>query len=146
MGLAPLILIDANILVYATVEQMPQHAKARDWLSQALSGRTRVGLPWQSLLAYVRIVSNPRVFSKPIPISVAWNQVKTWLEQPPAWAPAPTERHQETLGTMVQSISTSNHVPDAELASLAIQHGLELITADRGFARFPGLRCRNPLE
>jgi predicted nucleic acid-binding protein len=91
-------------------------------------------------------VSNPRVFTKPIPISVAWEHVKTWLEQPPAWAPAPTDCHQETLEKMIQAISTSNHVPDAELASLAIQHGLELMTADRGFARFPGLRFRNPLE
>jgi hypothetical protein len=139
-------MVDANILVYGTVEQMPHHEIAREWLSQTLSGRTRVGLPWSSLLAYVRIVSNPRVFTKPIPISVAWAQVKIWLEQPPAWVPAPTERHQETLEKMLQSISTSNHVPDAELASLAIQHGLELMTADRGFARFPGLRFRNPLD
>lgn len=141
-----MILVDANLLVYATVEQMPQHARAKDWLSCALSGRTRVGLPWASLLAYVRIVSNPRVFSKPVPISMAWKQVKIWIAQPPAWIPTPTDRHGEILDEMMSAISSSNHVPDAQLAALAVEHGLEMASADRGFARFPGLRFRNPLE
>ena len=141
-----MILVDANLLVYATVRQMPQHAQAKAWLSQALSGRTRVGLPWTSLLAYVRIVSNPRVFPKPLAISVAWDQVKTWLAQPPTWTPTATDAHQDVLDELMRAISSSNHVPDAELAALAIQHGLELVTADRGFARFPRLRFRNPLE
>ena len=141
-----MILVDANLLVYATVQQMPQHAKAKDWLSVALSGKTRVGLPWTSLLAYVRIVSNPRIFSRPVAISVAWEQVKTWIAQPPAWIPTATDRHGETLDEMMRAISSSNHVPDAELAALAIEHGLEMATTDRGFARFPRLRWRNPLE
>lgn len=141
-----MILVDANLLVYATVEQMPQHARAKDWLSCTLSGRTRVGLPWASLLAYVRIVSNPRVFSKPVPISMAWNQIKTWIAQPPAWIPTPTDRHEEILDEMMSAISSSNQVPDAQLAALAVEHGLEMASADRGFARFPGLRFRNPLE
>ena len=141
-----MILVDANLLVYATVEQMPQHGKAKEWLSLSLSGKARVGLPWASLLAYVRIVSNPRVFSKPVPISEAWKQVKTWIAQPPVWIPNPTDRHADILNEMMRAISSSNHIPDAQLASLAIEHGLEMTSADRGFARFPRLRFRNPLD
>lgn len=141
-----MILVGANLLVYATVQQMPQHEKARVWLSPWLSGRTQVGLPWASLLAYVRIVSNPRVFSKPVAISEAWGQVKAWLSQPPAWIPAPTERHERILEEMLRAISSSNQVPDAHLAALAVEHGLEMASADRGFARFPRLRLSNPLD
>ena len=143
--MASLILVDANLLIYASVQQMPQHISAKAWLAASLSGRTQVGIPWSSLLAYVRIVSNPRVFSCPVPISQAWVQVARWLGQPPVWTPGPTERHLEVLDQMMGAISVSNHVPDAELAALAVEHGLELVTADRGFARFPGLRFRNPL-
>lgn len=141
-----MILVDANLLVYATVEQMPQHSKAREWLSVSLSAKARVGLPWASLLAYLRIVSNPRVFSRPVPIFEAWKQVANWLAQPPVWIPQPTERHAEILEEMMGAISSSNHIPDAHLASLAVEHGLEMMSADRGFARFPRLRWRNPLK
>lgn len=141
-----MILVDANLLVYATVQQMPQHEKARVWLSQWLSGRTQVGLPWASLLAYVRIVSNPRVFSKPVTISEAWGLVKAWISQPPAWIPGPTDRHERTLEEMLRGISSSYQVPDAHLAALAVEHGLEMARADRGFARFPRLRLSNPLD
>jgi len=141
-----LILVDANLLVYASVKDMPHHAKALDWLSQSLSSHSQVGIPWASSLAYVRIVTNPRIFPKPLAFSVAWAQVKSWLAQPNVWVPLPTERHQAVLEEMLGAISSCNHVADADLAALAIQYGLELVTADRGFARFPGLRFRNPLE
>jgi len=139
-------MVDANLLVYASIKQVPQHAKAIDWLSQSLSGDTQVGIPWASSLAYVRIVSNPRIFPKPLSFSVAWAQIESWLARPNVWIPVPTERHQALLREMLGAISSSNQVPDADLAALAIQYGLELVTADRGFARFPGLKFRNPLE
>ena len=71
-----MILVDANILVYSHVESFAQHKSARDWLDQQLSGSTCVGLPWVSLLAFLRLVTNPRVFERPEPMVDAWRQVQ----------------------------------------------------------------------
>ena len=75
-----MILIDANLLIYAKVESFPQHPAARRWLDDQLNGTTGVGLPWPSLLAFARVVSNPRVFHRPCSIEEAWTQVGDWLE------------------------------------------------------------------
>ena len=141
-----MILVDANLLLYAHVANQPQHEPARRWLDGQLSGRTRVGLPWESLLAFLRIVTNPRVFEHPEPLVQAWAQVERWLSAPPAWIPIATERHRDNFARLLPSISRANLVPDAHLAALAIEHGLTLETADGDFARFPGLRWENPLR
>jgi toxin-antitoxin system PIN domain toxin len=141
------ILIDANLLVYAHVSSFPQHEQARDWLDGQLNGAAPVGLPWVSLLAFVRLVTNPRVFERPEPIADAWQQVVAWLNCETAWIPHATERHADLLGELFAISSVhGNLVPDAHLAALAIEHGLMLCSADSDFARFPGLRRRNPLE
>jgi toxin-antitoxin system PIN domain toxin len=140
------ILIDANLLVYARVTGLPQHGTARDWLDAHLNGSVRVGLPWPSLLAFVRLVSNPRVFERPQAVARAWRQVEEWLDCEPVWVPSPTDRHREVLGALLrQAGQRPNLVPDAHLAALAIEHGLTLCSTDGDFARFPGLRWENPL-
>ncbi len=140
-------LIDANLLIYAHVRQMPDHAAAHDWLDRQLNEQPRVGLPWPSLLAFVRLVSNPRVFDQALPVGQAWRQVEAWLLAPASWIPGPTERHQEVLGRLLgaETRLKPNLVADAHLAALAIEHGLTLCSADRGFASFSGLVWRNPL-
>jgi uncharacterized protein len=140
------ILVDANLLVYGHVEDFPQHESARRWLDARLSGRSKVGLPWQSLLAFVRLVSNPRVFDRPEPITDAWAQVEEWLNAVPAWIPGPTDRHREVLAGLMPAVTKATLVPDVHLAALAIEHGLVLTSADGDFARFPGLRWQNPLQ
>lgn len=140
-----MILVDANLLVYAHAAGQPQHKEARRWLDDVLSGRVRVGLPWPSLLAFVRLVSNPRVFERPQTIAAAWAQVEAWLQATPAWIPVPGERHQELLSTLIPAATRSALIPDAHLAALAIEHGLILQTTDGDFARFPGLRWENPI-
>ncbi len=143
---APLILVDANLLVYAFGRQHPQHEDARAWLECALAGPTQVGLPWESLLAFVRIVSNPRIQVRTAPIREAWAQVERWLDAPVAWIPLPTERHRETLGTVLALVGAgTTDVHDAHLAAIALQHGLTVCSADSDFARFPGVRWENPL-
>jgi uncharacterized protein len=139
------ILLDANLLVYAHLEEAPQHEAARTWLDGRLSERVKVGLPWSSLLGFVRLVTNPRVVDRPLPIGDAWTQVEDWLKARPTWIPNPTERHGEVLASLIPSVSRSDLVSDAHLAALAIEHGLLLTTTDRDFARFPGLRWENPL-
>ncbi|MGH9128589.1 MAG: TA system VapC family ribonuclease toxin [Acidimicrobiales bacterium] len=142
-----MILVDANLLIYAHAEDLPQHDQARSWLDSHLSGRAAVGLPWASLLAFLRIISNPRALQYPEPIAQAWVQVQEWLDAPPAWIPQPTERHRDTLATLINSATHANLVPDAHLAALAIEHGLVLASSDGDFAQFQamGLRWENPL-
>ncbi|MBI3414802.1 MAG: type II toxin-antitoxin system VapC family toxin [Verrucomicrobia bacterium] len=142
-----MILVDANLLVYAHVASLPQHAPARAWLDARLNGTASVGLPWPSLLGFLRLVTNPRIFTKPERIATAWEQVQAWLACPSAWVPVPTERHQEVLGSLLtSSVTRANLIPDAHLAALAIEHGLTLCSSDGDFARFPGLHWENPLR
>jgi toxin-antitoxin system PIN domain toxin len=140
------ILVDANILIYAYSSGAVQHEAARAWLDARLVGRHRVGLPWASIVAFLRVVSHPRLAKPPVAVQTAWRQVELWLQAPTAWIPLPTVRHAETLGTLLSLTAVSGpHVHDAHIAALALQHGLTLCTADRDFARYPGLRFENPL-
>lgn len=140
-----MILIDANLLVYAHVRDYPQHDVSRRWLDHRLRGSVRVGLPWPSVLGFVRLVTNPRVFPRPESFADAWAQVESWLDAPPAWIPTPTDRHRDVFESLLPAVTGPNLVPDAHLAALAIEHGLTVASADGDFARFPGLRWDNPL-
>lgn len=142
-----MILVDANLLLYARVDTFPQHEAARLWLDEWLNGSAPVGLPWSTLLAFVRLVSNPRIFERPEAVSSAWQQVEAWLDRPPVWTPPPTERHRAILGSLLTGVpGGANLVPDAHLAALALEHGLILCSTDGDFARFPNLRWENPLR
>jgi toxin-antitoxin system PIN domain toxin len=141
-----MILVDANLLVYAHVADFDEHEIARDWLDAQLDGTTRAGLPWESLSAYLRLVTNPRVFPRPLSGADALGQVQDWLSRPAAWVPAPTERHADILGELLAlDGSRADLVPDAHLAAIAIGHGLTVMSNDGDFARFPGVRWENPL-
>lgn len=142
-----MILVDANLLVYAHVRSVPQHGRTREWLDGKINGTAPVGLPWPSLLAFVRLICNPRLFDRPASMSSAWAQVETWLRQQSVWIPLPTERHQEVIAPLMASTEgRANLVPDAHLAALAMEHGLVLCSADGDFARFEGLDWQNPLR
>lgn len=141
-----MILVDANVLLYAANHTAPEHDRARRWLDEQLNGTGRVGLPWPSLLAFVRLASNPVVVRDAKTPAQAWRQVEEWLGVESAWIPVPSARHAEILGRLLQdSLVTSRLVSDAHLAALAIEHGLTLCSTDGDFARFPGLRWHNPL-
>jgi uncharacterized protein len=140
------ILVDANLLVYAHVDSFRQHERARAWLDDRLNGTARVGLPWASLVAFVRLVTNPRVFEFPEPLAGAWQQVAAWLDCEAAWIPQPTERHRDVLGSLLAAPGVQgNLVQDAHLAAIAIEHGLTLCSSDGDFARFSGVRWENPI-
>jgi hypothetical protein len=140
------ILVDANLLLYAHIADLPRHDAARKWLDGRLNGTAAVGLPWASLLGFVRIASNPRVFERPRTVAQAWRQVESWLDCSPVWVPHPTERHREVVGRLLAASGMrADLVPDAHLAAMAIEHGLTLCSTDGDFARFPGLRWENPL-
>lgn len=141
-----MILVDANLLVYAVNPAAERHEAARTWLDEQLGGPSKVGLPWPSLLAFLRLVTSPRVFERPAAIADAWRVVEDWLAAEVAWVPGPTERHAGLLAELLPQTVGGNGVPDAHLAALALEHGLVLCTSDRGFARFDALRWRDPLQ
>lgn len=141
-----MILIDANILLYAHFSSYAEHDRLRGWLDSQLNSATRVGLPWESLLAFARVATNPRIYPRPESVSGAWEQVRAWVGCRSAWIPQPTEQHRDLLDEMIALPGmTSKLIMDAHLAALAIGHGLTLCSSDRDFARFPKLRWFNPL-
>ncbi len=140
-------IVDANVLLYARNSEDARHEAARHWLEAALNGDTRVGLPWQSLAAFLRIATNPRAFPDPLASTVAWRQVEEWLDAPRAWVPQPTRRYRHVLGRLVASHHIRGPlVTDAQLAALAIDHGVALVSTDADFARFVELRWIDPLR
>ena len=141
-----MILIDVNILVYAWDRGSPYHKAAVGWLDARLNESSRVGLPWECLLGFMRVVTNPRIYEKPATTETAWKQVEHWLSAGNVWVPVPGDRHQEVLGRlMIRLGGGAKLIPDAHLAALAIENGLTLCSTDGDFARFTGLRWENPL-
>ena len=103
-----MILVDANLLIYASVDSLPQHERARGWLDDRLNGGAPVGLPWPSLLGFLRVVTNPRVFERPTAVADAWRQVLAWLGCEPVWIPQPAERHPEILGEFTAIVAAAS--------------------------------------
>jgi toxin-antitoxin system PIN domain toxin len=140
------ILVDANLLLYAYHPRSNQHVAARKWLEQVLAGPELVRFAWMTIWAFLRIATNPRAFERPLSLDEATAAAKAWLDQPCAGIVEPGERHWEILldvaaaGQVVGPLIT-----DAALAAIAIEHGAVLHTTDRDFARFEGLKWMNPL-
>ncbi|HMS90461.1 MAG TPA: type II toxin-antitoxin system VapC family toxin [Acidimicrobiales bacterium] len=139
-------LIDANILLYATDGSSPYHGAARPWLESQLNGPRRVGLPWLSLWAFVRISTNPRATLRPLTPVQAWSMVEAWLDAPAAWVVEPGPGHREILGRLlVERDIRAGLVTDAVVAALCIEHGLTIVSADSDFARFTDITWLNPV-
>ncbi len=142
-----MILIDANILLYAEDSLHPQNQKARVWWDNQLSGTDPVCLCWTVLSAFIRIVTNPRVFDHPLSLEQAFTRVQSWLDQPCTRIVRPTERHWAIFQQMLtDGQAVANLVTDAHLAALAIEHGCKLASTDSDFFRFPKLKWINPLS
>jgi uncharacterized protein len=141
------VLVDANILLYSVDTTSPHHQRSVTWLTGALNGTRRVGLPWLSLTAFVRIATNPRATERPLTPAGAWAFVERWLDAPAAWIPEPGPAHRQLLGQLLATHDLrAGLVTDAALAALCLEHGLEIVSADSDFARFPELRWINPLH
>jgi toxin-antitoxin system PIN domain toxin len=139
-------LLDANLLLYAVNTRARQHEAALSWLTDRLNGSRRIGLPWQSLAAFLRIATHPRAFARPLAPATAWQRVEDWLAAPAAWIPTPGSSHAQLLGDLIVRYEvTGNLVPDARLAALAVEHGVTLCSTDTDFARFQELSWENPI-
>ena len=142
-----MILVDANLLLYAEDSRSPHHSRARSWWDGHLSGVDPVGLCWLVINAFIRIGTNPRVFEHPLSLDQAISRVQSWIGQPCTRLIHPTERHWVVFQEMLTAGQASaNLVPDAHLAALALEHGCELYSSDSDFSRFPRLKWRNPLK
>jgi len=142
-----MILIDANLLLYAYDHSSPHHQGAHDWLEATFSEPEPVGLAWMTLLAFLRIGTSPRPLENPLSVREAAAIVGDWLERPMVTLLNPGERHWEILcDLMAKGQAKGSLIMDAHLAALAIEHGATLATTDRDLARFPGLKFFNPLD
>jgi len=139
-------LLDASILLYAVDRASPFHRAAEEWLTEQLNGPRRVGLPWQSLVAFLRISTHPRASASPLQPDDALRFVDGWLAADVTWVPVPGARHGALLTELAARYQVrGNLVTDAHLAALALEHGLTLCSADTDFARFAELTWTNPL-
>lgn len=141
-----MILVDANILLYAYDASSPLHPAASAWWAQRLNEPRSVRLAWSTVLAFVRIGTHPRVFRSPLSLEEALHHVGSWLERPMVATLSPGARHWELLDRLLRtSRAAGNLVADAHLAALAVEHGATLYSTDRDFARFEGLDWNDPL-
>jgi uncharacterized protein len=141
-----MILIDANLLLYAYHPRAQQHEKSRIWLEAVLSGPDLVRFAWLTLWAFLRIATNARVFDRPLSTSEAEAAISSWLAEPIAGILEPGEGHWSILRDLVHDGQAAGPlVMDAVLAAIAVEHGATLCTTDRDFSRFSGLRWTNPL-
>jgi len=141
-----LIVVDANLLIYAYDLDSAHHKKSLSWLEELLSGVEAVGLPWQSVSAFLRVITNRRLPGMRVSLEQAVQVVDEWLQQPNVQILVPADQHWSVLRQMIlEGRASGPLVSDAEIAAITIEQGAVLHTTDRDFARFPGLRWKNPL-
>lgn len=139
-------LVDANVLIFAVDRSSPHHERAAAWVAEALRGEVRVGLPWQSIGAFLRITTHPRAARHPLSAEQAWAAVDVWLASPVAWVPEAGARTVAVLRElMLRHHLGSAMTTDAQLAALAVEYGVPVVSADSDFARFPEITWVNPL-
>lgn len=141
-----MILVDANVLIYAYDEPSREHKAARRWLSEMLSGPKRVGFPWISLMAFVRVSTNQRLFVKPYSTDEAFDIIENWLSAPGSQIVSPGPEHLRLVKQIAKSSGVVGpDLTDAHLAAIAVEFSLPLATTDRDFLAFDGLKLINPL-
>ncbi|MFW0791541.1 TA system VapC family ribonuclease toxin [Gordonia sp. CPCC 205333] len=132
-----MIIVDANILIYAVNNDAPQQDRCRSWLAGELASGRPVGLPWTCLLAFVRVTTHRRLFATPLDSAQAMGIVGSWLDLPNVTAPEPGGRHFRILRELLEGAGTAGNLTnDAYLAALALEFGGKIATLDRDFARF----------
>jgi toxin-antitoxin system PIN domain toxin len=139
-------LLDANVLLYSVDKSSRHHVQCSEWIRAAFTGPRRIALPWQTIGAFLRISTHPRVFSRPLSSDDAWTIVEQWLTAPNCWIPEATERTVRILGKLINELDIrGNLVTDAQLAALAIEHGVPVVSVDSDFARFNEIHWVNPI-
>jgi uncharacterized protein len=139
-----MIIVDLNVLVYAVNRDAERHQPSRAWLESAMAGPETIGLPWLVLLGFLRVTTT-RAIGVNLPITTALGVVQGWLDEPVTTVLEPTGRHLDHLATLLTAGGMGgNLVQDAHLAALALEHRATVVSFDRDFDRFPGVRRREP--
>ena len=140
-----MIVIDANILLYAYQPRATQHDVCRKWLEQVFNDPAQIGLPWQTIQAFIRISTHPRVFAAPLSINEATDIVAEWLRLPQVVQIGPSDRYWTIFADLLRGAQVRGPlVTDAALAAIAIEHGATLFSTDQDFSRFKGLKWQDP--
>ena len=141
-----MILVDANLLIYAVNKNSPQHKSARKWLEASFSGNEAVGLPWIVVLAFLRVTTRPGILEHPLSGDQAMAYIDEWLALPLVSLIAPGENNWPVFCNFLRATGTfGNLTSDAHIAAMAIENGATVYSADYDFRRFPGVRHINPL-
>ena len=141
-----MIVPDTNLLLYAYREEVPLHDPAREWWESLVNGVERVGVPWSVVSGFVRILTNRSAYTNPATPSQAFDFVSRWFESPNVETINPGTRHLDLFRRNLETAGVGgNLVTDAHIAALAMEYQAEVHTNDRDFARFPGLKWRNPI-
>lgn len=141
-----MVVVDANLLIYASSEDSPYYPAASDWLASAFSGDEPIRLPWSSINAFLRIATHPTLSDPPMTQSRAIDVVNSWLSQPNVSILNPGPNYWPILRHLIlDTPARGNLVMDAHLAALAIEHDGVVYTTDRDFRRFKGVQVINPL-
>jgi toxin-antitoxin system PIN domain toxin len=138
--------LDTNVLVFAEIRNAPQHERALSVLRECSEGAAAWAIPWPCIYEFLRVVTHPRVYHPPVPAELALSDLRAILASPSLVLLSETVRHAEVMETVVRtSAATGNLVHDAHIAALCIEHGVtELVTGDRDFHRFNGLKVLDP--
>lgn len=140
-----MLLVDANVLLHAVNRSAREHDTARSWLRDALAATEPVAFAWIVLLAFLRLTTHPAVFTRPMSAEQAGGTLEGWLSAAPALVVEPTGRHLYVLRGLLTAAGTAgNLVSDAHLAAIALEHDATVVSFDRDFARFAGVRSRVP--
>jgi toxin-antitoxin system PIN domain toxin len=138
-------LVDANVMLYAVNTDSKHHEASRTWMDRALSGHEPVGFAWIALMAFIRISTHAAVFSAPMTVREAVEQVQDWTGAPNASVVNPRLGHLAQVSTLLETTGTGGNLAnDAHLAALALDRGATVITFDNDFSRFPGVKWITP--
>ena len=142
-----MIVPDVNLLLYAVVSAFPQHKSAHAWWEETINSAAEIGLASPSVFGFIRIATNPRILSPPLPVDAATGYVSSWLGQPNVSHLVPGPRHLELAFSLLKAVGTGgNLTTDIQLAALASEYDTDIYSNDTDFARFPGLRWVNPFD
>ncbi|RBP10636.1 hypothetical protein DFR50_118123 [Roseiarcus fermentans] len=142
-----MILPDVNLLIHAHNVDSAVHERARRWWDSCLAGNEGVGLAWVVMLGFIRIVTNRRIFERPLAVTDATARLEQWLAQPHVHVALPSDHHFARLRAELERLGAAgNLTTDAHLAVLAMERNYVLYSTDGDFARFPGLRWVDPCK
>lgn len=142
-----MLLVDTNVLLYSLNVRARQHQASATWLAGALAGSETVAFPWLVLLGVLRLATHPAIFGRPLTPAEAFDATETWIGAAPSIIVEPTARHMSLLRGLVMATGTAGKlVVDAHLAALALEHDATVVSFDRDFARFEGVRTLVPGE